>query len=265
MMSFSLLHLVAVNILGRPHERSRERSEYADKAGEFLTVCQSLRQGDTQESTRLLDGCLAQALYWSAYDIPDYRMKQCNPDILRIWQQAKEYFDTYDVNAPGWTSLPLVRRKLMHVPFSGMQVATRKFEQTYGDGKIAPAPAINVKSWITTPISKEQQKGRVVLLDFWNIKCVPCVRSLPDLQRLHDQYKDQGLLVITCAGGTKRETKAFLDEHGYNFPAGMASRQMCLDYAIGGVPSYFLIDRSGNLVWGPEHRLPTDDELITKL
>ena len=40
---------------------------------------------------------------------------------------------------------------------------------------------------------------------------------------------------------------------------------MYLDYAVRGNPSYFLIDRDGYLVWGPEHRLPTDAELMPLL
>jgi hypothetical protein len=63
----------------------------------------------------------------------------------------------------------------------------------------------------------------------------------------------------------QEETKEYLGKHGYDFPAGMVSWQMYLDYAVRGNPSYFLIDRDGYLVWGPEHRLPTDDELIKLL
>jgi hypothetical protein len=36
---------------------------------------------------------------------------------------------------------------------------------------------------------------------------------------------------------------------------------MWLDYAVRSNPTYFLVDRNGNLAWGPEHRLPTKEEL----
>ena len=146
-----------------------------------------------------------------------------------------------------------------------MQLAIKKFEQTYQSGEQALAPAINIKSWISRELSSEELKGKIVLLNFWNIRCRPCIQSLPDLQKLYDTYKDRGLVVITCAGGNHRETKDFLDKQGYSFPAGMVSYQMTLDYAIRGNPSYFMINRNGYLVWGPEHRLPTDDELESLL
>ena len=81
------------------------------------------------------------------------------------------------------------------------------------------------------------------------------------MQKAYDTYKDQGLVVIACAGGNQKETKEFLDKHGYHFPSGMHSHQMYLDYAVRSNPSYFMIDREGYLAWGPENRLPMADEL----
>ncbi|KKK96039.1 hypothetical protein LCGC14_2666760, partial [marine sediment metagenome] len=182
------------------------------------------------------------------------------------WQEFKEYYDTYNVEEPAWDSIvPRVRKKLVHVPWSDMQLAIKKFEQTYKSGEMAVAPDIKMKSWISQSIPNEELKNKVVLLDFWNIHCGPCIKSFPELQKLHDKYEKQGLVVITCAGGNKKETKKFLVKHKYSFPAGMAASQMYLDYAVRGNPSYFLIDRNGYLVWGPEHQLPTDAELASLL
>jgi thiol-disulfide isomerase/thioredoxin len=120
---------------------------------------------------------------------------------------------------------------------------------------------VKIKSWITPAMSDEELSNKVILLDFWNIHCGPCVKSLPDLQVVHEEYKDRGLVVIACAGGNEKDTKKFLEKNGYSFPAGMAANQMYSDYGIRANPTYFMIDRNGNLVWGPEHRLPTGDEL----
>ena len=229
-------------------------------------MSEMLRSGETQKGITHLDNYFAQTLYRTAYDISDTKMSGLNPDTLWVWQKAKEYFDTYEVKEPFVPSMiPHVRRKLSHVPWSEMQLAIKKFEQTFRNGKTATAPAIDIESWISRPITIEEFKNKVILLDFWNIGCFPCVQSLPELQKLHDSYREQGLLVITCARGDKQKTKEFLDKHGYSFPAGMASWQMCLDYAIRANPSYFLIDRNGHLVWGPENRLPTDNELMDLL
>ena len=241
-----------------------ERQDYAEKATRLLQIAKTMRQGETENSIRYLDAFMAGTLYRTAYDISDDKMAELDPMVLLAWQEFKEYYDNHNVEST-LGMIPHVRRKLEHVPWLDMQLAIKKFELTYGNHKIAAAPGVQIKSWITPEIPEEDISNKVILLDFWNIHCGPCVKSLPELQKLHDKYKERGVTVISCASGNKQQTKKFLDKHGYSFPAAMASNQMILDYAIRGNPSYFMIDRNGNLVWGPEHRLPTDDELEKQL
>ena len=263
MITFCVLGLFLLDRARRP----AERWEYSDKAARLLEIAKSLREGDTQSTIPRLDEFLAGTLYRTAYDVPDDKMAQLDPDTLWVWQEVKEYYDTYKVenrsDAAG--AIPRLRNKLVHVPWSDMQLAIKKFEQTYGSGQRALAPAVKMRAWLGPALMDDDLKGKVVLLDFWNIQCAPCIASLPKLQEIHDTYKDRGLVVITCAGGDNKKTKEFLDKHGYHFPAGMSSHQMFLDYAVRGNPSYFMIDRGGYLVWGPEHRLPTADELSNLL
>jgi len=237
------------------------RRDDACEASRLMEICKTLRRGDKQESIILLDNYMAGALYITAYDIQDSEMKNLDPEILGVWQKAKAYFDTYEVKQPSWGGMiPYVRGKLAHVPWSDMQIAAKKFDQTYGNGKLVEAPPVKIDSWITSPKSKDF-KNKVILLDFWNIYCGPCVASFPKLQKIHERYKDKGLVVIACAAGDKEDTKAYLQKYEYTFPAGMQSRQMWLDYAVRSNPTYFLIDRDGNLAWGPKHALPTEEEL----
>lgn len=257
-----LLHSLRRNLTERP--------EYSSKAMNLLQINKNLREGEIKESIKLLDASMSATLWRSAYDISDEKMGELDPQILYVWQEYKDYYETYNLREVDWGNIPnnmvaLVHRKLDHVPWSKMQMAIQKFEQTYKSGQLAPAPAINMKSWITEEVPNEELKGKVVLLDFWNVYCTPCVKSFPELQKLHDKYKEQGLVVITCAGGNKKQTRKLLEKHGYSFPAGMVTSKMYSDYAIRANPSYFLIDRNGYLVWGPEHRLPTEDELADLL
>ena len=259
MIAFFLLGMFCLHFARRYYLRF----ERAENARELLKICKILREGDYQKSIMHLDEYLAQTLYLTAHNVPDDKMGEQDPDILWVWQEVKEYYDAYKIEKGGMISR--VHRKLSYVPWSDMQLAIKKFKQTYQSGEQALAPAINMKSWFGQSLSSEELKDKVILLDFWNIHCGPCIKSLPELQKLYDTYKAKGLVVIACAGGNRKETKEFLDKHGYSFPAGMVSNQMFFDYAVRGNPSYFLIDRDGYLAWGPEHRLPTDDEFTSLL
>jgi thiol-disulfide isomerase/thioredoxin len=51
--------------------------------------------------------------------------------------------------------------------------------------------------WLNSPpLTAEQLKGKVVLVDFWTYSCINCLRSIPYVRAWAEKYKDQGLLVI---------------------------------------------------------------------
>lgn len=51
--------------------------------------------------------------------------------------------------------------------------------------------------WLNSPpLTREQLKGKVVLIDFWTYSCINCIRSVPYVRAWYDRYKDQGLVVI---------------------------------------------------------------------
>jgi thiol-disulfide isomerase/thioredoxin len=61
-----------------------------------------------------------------------------------------------------------------------------------------PAPELRkIKGWKNGgPVKLADLRGQVVLLDFWGHWCGPCVSSMPALMKLHDEFKDRGLVII---------------------------------------------------------------------
>ncbi|MFJ1253944.1 cytochrome c biogenesis protein DipZ [Cupriavidus sp. CuC1] len=51
--------------------------------------------------------------------------------------------------------------------------------------------------WLNAPpLTSEQLRGKVVVVDFWTYSCINCIRTLPYIRAWADKYKDQGLVVI---------------------------------------------------------------------
>lgn len=46
------------------------------------------------------------------------------------------------------------------------------------------------------PLTLEQLKGKVVIIDFWTYSCINCQRTLPYLRDWNEKYKDKGLVII---------------------------------------------------------------------
>jgi len=52
-------------------------------------------------------------------------------------------------------------------------------------------------AWLNSPpLSVEQLRGKVVLIDFWTYSCINCLRTLPYVSGWYAKYKDHGLVVI---------------------------------------------------------------------
>ncbi|AFL54567.1 cytochrome c biogenesis protein DipZ [Sinorhizobium fredii] len=51
--------------------------------------------------------------------------------------------------------------------------------------------------WLNSePLSVEQLRGKVVLVDFWTYSCINCIRTIPYVRAWAEKYRDQGLVVI---------------------------------------------------------------------
>lgn len=51
--------------------------------------------------------------------------------------------------------------------------------------------------WINTPpLTLQNLKGKVVLVDFWTYTCINCIRTLPYTKAWYEKYKDQGFVLV---------------------------------------------------------------------
>jgi thiol-disulfide isomerase/thioredoxin len=51
-----------------------------------------------------------------------------------------------------------------------------------------------IEKWLNTePLTMQQLRGKVVLVDFWTYTCINCIHTLPYVKSWRQKYKDQGL------------------------------------------------------------------------
>jgi len=62
-------------------------------------------------------------------------------------------------------------------------------------GELPPLDGLG--PWYNSPpLTREQLRGKVVLVDFWTYSCINCLRAIPYVRAWYDQYRDDGLVVI---------------------------------------------------------------------
>jgi thiol-disulfide isomerase/thioredoxin len=105
---------------------------------------------------------------------------------------------------------------------------------------------------------RAQERGRVLLVNFWATWCDPCREEFPGLVRLYNTYHSHGLSVVAISMDEPESVPAieqFLKSQGANFGS---YRQHFKDFEAlvnsinprwgGGIPATFLYDRQGRLV-----------------
>jgi thiol-disulfide isomerase/thioredoxin len=58
------------------------------------------------------------------------------------------------------------------------------------------APAFQFVTLNGENVSSDNLKGKVVVLDFWSSDCGPCVKSMPQMERFYQKYKDDKRVAI---------------------------------------------------------------------
>jgi thiol-disulfide isomerase/thioredoxin len=132
-------------------------------------------------------------------------------------------------------------------------------------------PALQITDWFNAqPMTLEGLKGKVVVIDFWNIYCGPCRKLMPHLGTLYTEHKAEGLVVIGITDDVKKELEAFLAKNPVSYPIAIdklvdGEGQTGKAYGIVALPTIWLIGRDGNVVWkGPGRKL-TDAMVLAEL
>jgi thiol-disulfide isomerase/thioredoxin len=111
------------------------------------------------------------------------------------------------------------------------------------------APEFTLQTVDGKPYSLSALKGKPVLLDFWATWCAPCRKAAPSVEKLAQEFKDAGLVVLAVDGGEERALVAdFLKKTPMPYPAVLSGESTVLkDYQVKGFPSFVVIDGDGKI------------------
>ena len=94
------------------------------------------------------------------------------------------------------------------------------------------------------------QRGKVVLVNFWASWCPPCREEAPVLERASQAYKDKGVVLVGVdVWDTDKDARSFIQEFGITYSNGPdPNGEIAIEYGLTGVPETWFIDREGRLV-----------------
>jgi peroxiredoxin len=94
-----------------------------------------------------------------------------------------------------------------------------------------------------------EQRGQVVMLNFWASWCAPCQREMPHLDRLYGRYRPSGFLLLGVnVDEDARNAEVVRSRLALRFPVLLDSRRdVSRAYGLATMPSTVLIDRDGRV------------------
>jgi len=100
-------------------------------------------------------------------------------------------------------------------------------------------------------INLKKLRGKVVYIDFWASWCTPCRKSFPWMNEMNSRYDSRDFTIIAVNLDASREDAGkFLEKLPAEFtiaydPDGKVAEK----YRVSAMPSSYLVDRKGNLVF----------------
>ncbi|MEX2463506.1 MAG: TlpA disulfide reductase family protein [Balneolaceae bacterium] len=99
-------------------------------------------------------------------------------------------------------------------------------------------------------VSVKDFEGSVILIDFWESWCGPCLQVFPSMEELRSEYPDEFQVLAVTVGLNEgpEEARAFAEEHGYDFHF-LYDEYGVFDRLGGqGIPFKAYIDPDGNFI-----------------
>jgi thiol-disulfide isomerase/thioredoxin len=149
-----------------------------------------------------------------------------------------------------------------------LAAAAKARDNFYSQLRQQPAPSLEASQWLNSnPIDLAAQKGRPVILHFWGIGCVPCMRELSRLQgEFGDTIKSsQGPLFVSIHphvdSNNLDKLRKVIKEKGITFPVMIDSPydefqgKTFYKYRIFSIPSEIKIATNGHLSEIPDEEI----------
>jgi thiol-disulfide isomerase/thioredoxin len=108
------------------------------------------------------------------------------------------------------------------------------------------------------PVSLQQHRGKVLLVDFWATWCVPCVASMPDIKAFREELagKPFEVISINSQGGDPKAVVRFQSEK-VSMPwinwRVVPDTEDYFRIGLSGLPTYFVLDESGRILFRANH------------
>lgn len=160
-------------------------------------------------------------------------LQQCAEKFLKA-RQALE--DSKPAKPPGLTVL-----------FDPDAAKYQRIQQEWTEcvrGK--PIPPLTFKTITGESYGRASISGKIIVINFWFMGCVPCRQEMPALNRLANEYRDKDVLFLGFATDRAEQLKpSYFAQNRFDFKIIGDAYPIAKSFSVLGYPTTFVVDGQG--------------------
>lgn len=96
-------------------------------------------------------------------------------------------------------------------------------------------------------INLKEVKDKIIVLNWWNTKCGPCIKEMPSLNRLADSLKSRkDIIFLAICDSPEKDLREFLKKTTFNYQQGLSNPYIS-DQLKQGYPQHIIINKKGKV------------------
>ena len=144
---------------------------------------------------------------------------------------------------------PLITRRRLLQGSAGAALALVASRALPAIATSTAAPDFTLRTLGGPNLRLAEQRGRVVMINFWATWCGPCRQEMPQLSKLYDRYRAAGFVLLGVnVDDDVRNASAVAAKLGVSFPVLLdTDKTVSKLYELATMPSTVLVDRDGKV------------------
>lgn len=112
-----------------------------------------------------------------------------------------------------------------------------------------PPPPFALEDLHGVKVTSEALRGKITVIKFWFIHCVPCTAEMPEFQALADAYaRDPAVRILSISTDDAASLREWMSEHGHRFEV-LPDQGYAGTARVHNFPTLWVLDREGRIAY----------------